>query len=271
MPTPAIDHNRLFFATGSGDIYAINAKTGRQLWINRAGGIANMSNLAIYHGHVYVAMAVIPYVYCLSAQTGHIVWRGMIPDATKTGLGDISPAVASGVVVMDAVANIPLHGGRTTMTTIIRAYNAEDGHVLWTHTMGLGPKPPAFKGGVPMIQKGVVYIGTPVNSVYQAYTLQTGKLLWTWHVPKAGAAGAGRGPATYSEGKLFIATGPRIFVLNPHTGHLIGEKYLGGRFGIVNPVIVGGTLYLANSWDWIMAIPVSTVIGHHPLNRQMSP
>jgi outer membrane protein assembly factor BamB len=157
------------------------------------------------------------------------------------------------------------------MTTIIRAFNAEDGHVLWTHTMGIGPKPPAFKGGVPMIHNGTVYVGTPVNNIYQAYNLHTGKLLWTWHIPHAGAAGAGRGPATYYKGRLFIATGPRIFVLNPRTGHRLGEKYIGGRLGLVNPVIIGGTIYLSNSWDWITATPVAAVVGHKPHHRQLSP
>ena len=271
MPTPAIADNRLFIDTGSGDIYAINAQTGHQIWVKRAGGIANMSDPAIYHGHVYVALSVVPYLYCLSAENGHIVWKASIRRATKTGLGDVSPAVAHGVAVMDAVAVVPSHGGRTTMTTIVRAYNAEDGRVLWTHTMGLGPKPPAFKGGVPMIHGNAVYVGTPVDNIYQAYDLHSGKVLWTWHIPKAGAAGAGRGPATYSHGKLFISTGPRLFVLNAHTGRLIGQKYLGGRFGIVNPVIVGGTIYLDNSWDWIMAVPVSTVVAHKPTHRQLSP
>ena len=28
---------------------------------------------------------------------------------------------------------------------------------------------------------------------------------------------------------------------------------------IVNPVIVGGTIYLGNSWDWVIALPVSEV------------
>ena len=267
MPTPAIAKGRLFFTTGSGDIYAINATSGRKLWIQRTGGVANMSDPAVYHGHVYVAMALVPYVYCLSATTGHVIWRATIPHTTKPGFGDVPPAVAHGVVVMDAVGTIRSHGGHTTMTTIIRAYNAADGRVLWSHTMGRGPKPPAFKGGVPMIHKDVVYVGSPVNNVYQAYSLHTGRLLWTWHIPKAGPAGAGRGPATYAHGRLFIAAGARVFALDPHTGRVIGERYLGGRFGIVDPVIVGGTLYLANSWDWLMALPVSQVLHHTPHHR----
>ncbi|MHB1567427.1 MAG: outer membrane protein assembly factor BamB family protein [Acidiferrobacter sp.] len=271
MPTPALDHNRLFLTTGAGDIYAINATTGHQLWIDRVGGIANMSAPAVYHGHVYVAMAVVPYIYCLSARNGHIVWRGTIPHTTKSGFGDVPPAVDHNVTIMDAVAKVRSHGGRTTMTTIVRAFNAENGRVLWTHRMGLGFKPPAFKGGVPMIHKDVVYIGTPVNSVYQAYGLHTGTRLWTWHIPSPGPAGAGRGPPTYYRGKLFIAAGPRLFVLDPRTGHVLGEKYLGGRFGIVNPVIVGNTIYLTNSWDWILAEPVSAVVGHHRHARGVSP
>ena len=50
---------------------------------------------------------------------------------------------------------------------------------------------------MPMIHEGVVNVGTPVNGVYQALDLKTGNMLWTWQVPNAGPAGAGRGPATY--------------------------------------------------------------------------
>jgi len=47
--------------------------------------------------------------------------------------------------------------------------------------------------------------------------------------------------------------------LNPQTGALIGQKEIGGRFGLVSPTIVGDTMYLGNSWDWIIALPVSEV------------
>jgi outer membrane protein assembly factor BamB len=160
---------------------------------------------------------------------------------------------------MDAVSMTKTKSGKDTMDTGIRAYDANTGKVLWTQLMGEGPKPPAFKGGMPMIHDSVVYIGTPVNSVYQAYELKSGKLLWTWHVPDAGPAGAGRGPATYYKGVLYMSTGPSVFAVDPKDGKLIGQKHIGGRFGIVNPAIVGGTIYLGNSWDCIIAVPVSEI------------
>ena len=133
--------------------------------------------------------------------------------------------------------------------------------------MGRSSKPPAFKGGVPMIHDSTVYVGAPVKSVYQALELKTGKLLWTWTVPEPGPAGAARGPATFYDGMLYIATVGAVYVLNPKTGILVGQKHIGGRLGIVSPTIVGGTIYLGNSWDWIIALPVSEVNpNYHPLS-----
>ena len=265
MPTPAYDKNRLFIATGDGTAYCIDAETGKKIWENKLGGMANMSSCAVYEDKVYVAMSLKSYIYCLDAQTGKVIWRGTIPGAVNTGMGDVSPAVDAGVVVMDAVNNGKKVKDKMTIYTGVRAYDAKTGKVLWTHQMGRGPKPPAFKGGMPMIHEGVVYVGTPVNSVYQALDLKTGNVLWTWQVPNAGPAGAGRGPATYYKDVLYISTGSFIYAVNPKNGKLIGQKKIGGRFGIVNPTIVGGTIYLGNSWDWVIAVPVSEVNpNYHP-------
>ncbi|MFZ2338767.1 MAG: PQQ-binding-like beta-propeller repeat protein [Bacteroidales bacterium] len=265
MPTPAFGEDRIFFSAGDGTVYALDAKTGKEIWKNEVGGMANMSSPAYYDGKVYAAMSLKAFIYCFDAKAGKVLWQGTVPNAENTGMGDVSPAVDDGVVVMDAVSMIKTKSGKDTMNTGLRAYDANTGKVLWTQLMGEGPKPPAFKGGMPMIHDNVVYVGTPVNSVYQAYELKTGKLLWTWHVPDAGPAGAGRGPATFYEGVLYMSTGPSVFAVDPKDGKLIGQKHIGGRFGIVNPAIVGGTIYLGNSWDWVIALPVSEVNpNYHP-------
>ena len=69
----------------------------------------------------------------------------------------------------------------------------------------------------------------------------------------------------YYKDVLYISTGSFIYAVNPKNGKLIGQKKIGGRFGIVNPTIVGGTIYLGNSWDWIITVPVSEVNpNYHP-------
>jgi outer membrane protein assembly factor BamB len=259
MPTPAYYQGNLYISTGNGMVYAIDAKTGQKVWETEVGGIANMSSPAVEDGIVYVAMSVKAFIYALDAKTGKVIWKETIPEAANTGMGDVSPVVSNGIVVMDAVNNEKEKDGKKTMDTGVRAYDAKTGKVLWTKQMGVGPKPPAFKGGMPMIHEDVVYIGTPVNNVIKAYNLKTGDELWTWNIPDAGAAGAGRAPATWYKGTLYVSTGMSIYALNPETGKLIGSKKIGGRFGIVNPAIVGGTIYLGNSWDWVIAVPITEV------------
>jgi len=259
MPTPAYDAGRLFITTGNGSAVCIDATNGALIWRNHLGGIANMSSPAVADGRVYVAMSVKPFLYALDARTGKVLWRGTIPGAANTGMGDVSPAVSDGIVVQDAVANPMDIAGKPTLETLVRAFDASTGKVLWTYDMGRGHKVPAFKGGVPMIHDGVVYVGSPVTSAYVALNLKTGKPYWRWPVPNAGAAGAGRGAPTYYAGTLYVATGPNLYALNPKTGRELHSVHVGGRFGIVNPTIVGGTIYLGNSWDWVNAVPLREV------------
>ncbi len=265
MPTPAYAYHSLFLSTGDGDIYSISARTGHKRWKTHVGGIANMSSPAVWHHRVFVSLSVIPKLYALNAKNGKVLWKGSIPGAANTGMGDVSPAVVNGIVVMDAVANPKRMQGKPTLTTLVRAFDARNGRILWTDDMGRGPKVPAFKGGVPMIHGNTAYVGSPVTSDYEAINIHTGHVNWVWHVPNAGPAGAGRGAPTYDRGVLYISTGPDVYALNPKTGREIGHDYVGGRFGIVNPTIVGGTIFLGNSWDWINAIPVKAVYsGHRP-------
>lgn len=259
MPTPAYDNGKLFISTGDGNIFAVDAKSGREVWKTHVGGTANMSDPIVVDGKLYVSMSVVPYVYCLNADTGRVLWKKTIKGAVNTGLGDVAPAETKGIIVDDTVADQRMENGKKTVNTVIQAMSADTGKILWSAKMGRGPLSPAFKGGMPMIHDDVVYIGTPINSIYQARNVKTGKLLWTWKVPHPGPAGAARGPATYYKGTLYISTGPDIYALNPKTGKLIGKKHVGGRFGIVNPTIVGGVIYLGNSWDWINAVPVDEV------------
>ena len=257
MPTAAYSKGKIYFTTGDGYAQAVDAKTGKLVWKTELKGMANMSSPSIVDGKMYVAMSSPGGIFCLDEGNGKVLWKSTIHGAEDTGIGDVSPAVSDGIVAMDAVADAKQENGKTTMDTRVVTYDAKTGKVLWQANMGRGAKPPAFKGGVPMIHQGVLYVGTPVNNVVQAYELKSGKLKWTWQVPDASAAGSGRGASTYYKGNLYISTGEYLYSLNPLNGTLVQRYHVGGRFGIVNPVIIGGTIYLSNSWDWLMAVPLS--------------
>ncbi len=252
MPTPAIHGRTLYFATGSGTVHAIDRRTGRPIWTTRLGGNDNMSSPAYRHGRLYLALASPPRLYCLDAKTGRTLWSGTIPGAANTGMGDVSPAVGHGVVVMDTVTSPKRVHGHPTLVPVVRAFDARSGRVLWTVSTGRGPKPPAFKGGVPLIHGTSVYVGSPVTGRYEALDLRTGKRLWSWH-----KVAATRSAPTFSGGSLYIAGGDSLYRLDPKTGRETGHLRIGGRMGIVSPTIVGGTAFLANSYDWIVAVPLS--------------
>ena len=59
--------------------------------------------------------------------------------------------------------------------------------------------------------------------------------------------------------QIYLDRAPSVVAIDPKDRKLIGQKHIGSRFGIVNSVIVGGTIYLGNSWDWVIAVPVSEV------------
>lgn len=256
MPTPVYVDGDLVADDGNGNVFSLNGANGKLVWKTHVGGMANMSSPAEWHGKIFAGTSAPAFLYALDAQTGKVLWKGSIPRTVNTSMGDVSPAVAKGLVVTDGL--VPAIGEPGKFKVTVAAFSAADGHIVWSHTTTqAGPKIPAFKGGVPMIHGDTVYVGEPVENIYQAFNLETGKLEWTWHVPDPSQAGSGRGPAAWYQGNLYIATGPSIYKVDAKTGKLLFEKKIGSRFGIVGPVIANGTIYLADSSDWVMAVPVS--------------
>ncbi|MEW5792616.1 MAG: PQQ-binding-like beta-propeller repeat protein [Pseudomonadota bacterium] len=78
MPTPAISQGRLFFVTGSGNAYALDAATGKQLWKTHLGGMVNMSSPMVADGRVFVVMSSPGHVFSLEAASGKVRWKSII-------------------------------------------------------------------------------------------------------------------------------------------------------------------------------------------------
>lgn len=275
MPAPAVYNGILAYADGGGEFVGLNATTGQVLWIDNLPGLFDSMSSVNYYvlpngTPLFIAgftSLTEPYGLLLAVNgiTGKIVWNATLPSPYKpfnTGMGDVSPAVDQnlGIVVQTTIANAEPNG---TVDTVVFAVNATNGHVLWVTNLGRGYTPPAFKGAIPMIYNNTVYVGAPSLGKEFAINISNGQIIWQTRLNGIGlppsAPGGPRGSATVYDNLLWIVGGSYVYVINPHNGEILQQYYIGGRFGIVNPVIVGGTMYLTNSYGWVIAIPLSQI------------
>ena len=253
-----IDHV-LYFATGDGHVYAVDGRSGKQRWRADIKGFASMSSLNALGDLIYVGASDPNFVLALNRHNGKIVWRQTVPGVANTGMGDNSPTVdaRNGLVIQSTV--VDANPKEKTNDLAVFALDAATGKIKWQRKLGRGHSPPAYKAGVAMVHDDTVYIGSPVTNELYALSIADGAERWHLPIPEAGKNGAGRGSPTYYRGKLYFAAVQTLYRIDPETGHIEGARNLGGRFGLVNPVIVGGTAYLANSWGWVMAVPLDSV------------
>lgn len=262
MPTPSYLNGVVYEANGSGNMFALQASNGSALWKTHIGGFDSMSspvawtNVNTHKPEVVASFSNPNQVVAVSGTTGKVLWRQTLPGAFDTGLGDEVPAVSvnHNLVLVNSVVNPKTSHGKMTVNLAMEAINATTGKVVWKTKFGRGSMPPAFKAGVPLISGNTIYMNAPATDTMHAINLTTGKVLWSFRSGYPGRAA----PVLY-HGVLYFGDGPDIFSLNPHTGQLLARYKAGGLFGIVNPVIVGGTMYLDSSNNWVMALPLKTV------------
>ncbi|MEY2505025.1 MAG: hypothetical protein QOG27_1305, partial [Verrucomicrobiota bacterium] len=134
METSPIVVNGVMFATTSfSHVYAIDAKTGEQLWHYKhaIGPITtyccgpNNRGVAVYEDKVYLATLDAKLV-ALDAKTGNKVWQSDVGDPELGYSETMAPTVVKGKVL------IGTNGGEYGVRGFVKAYDAKDGKLLWT-------------------------------------------------------------------------------------------------------------------------------------------
>ena len=260
MPTPVDIDGFLYVGTGDGHVYKLNAQSGKRIWKTDIQSFVSMSSPVAGDGYIFLGGTYPNYFYALDQVTGKVAWKVTVPALVATGISDCTPAYASGIVVQEAT----IESGDTAnpVANVLLAIEAKTGNILWQHRMANGPVPPAMKTATPMIDRGVVYEGSPVSGNYHAFDLKTGRALWSVHLGSQIRAGA-----AILNGVAYVPyhTGD-IAAIQISDGKLLGKKHIGGSFGPSSPVIVGGTLYVSNVYGWVNAIPVNQIALSAPIN-----
>ncbi len=131
--TPIVVDGVMYVTTSFSHVYALDAKTGAEIWHfkPKLGPVTtfccgpNNRGVAVYGDKVYVATLDAKLV-ALDAKSGSIVWQEQIADPEKGYSETMAPTAVKGKIL------IGTNGGEYGIRGFVKAYDANDGKLLWT-------------------------------------------------------------------------------------------------------------------------------------------
>lgn len=162
--SPAVANGKVFFGSGDGNVYAVDARSGILQWKFSTRDVVHASP-AVVGGTVYVG-SWDGVLYALDAETGAQRWAfqaGLDPVYHNQVGFQSSPAVVDGTVYV---------GCRDAH---VYALDAATGRKKWDY-----PTSKSWVNGTPAVRAGVVYVGTSDSSRFMALDAKTGRLRWNF-------------------------------------------------------------------------------------------
>ena len=131
--TPIVVNGVMYVTTAFDHVYALNAKTGKQIWHykHKMGAITtyccgpNNRGVAVYRDMVYLGTLDAKLV-ALDSKTGKVVWEKQIADPELGYSETMAPTAANGKIL------IGTNGGEYGIRGFVKAYDWKTGKVLWT-------------------------------------------------------------------------------------------------------------------------------------------
>jgi len=130
--SPIVVDGVMYVTTAFSHVYALDAKTGVEIWRFKPkfGPVTtfccgpNNRGVAVYNDKVYVA-TLDSKLYALDAKTGSVVWKQQIADPEKGYSETMAPTAVRGKILIGTA------GGEYGIRGFVRAYDADDGKLLW--------------------------------------------------------------------------------------------------------------------------------------------
>jgi len=201
--SPAVASGKVFFGSGDGNVYAVDAATGLLQWKFGTGAVVHASP-AVAGNTVYIG-SWDSYLYALDADTGRQKWSfksGEDPSIHNQVGFQSSPAVADGTVYV---------GCRDAH---VYALDAATGRKKWDY-----PTSKSWVIGTPAVRDGTVYVGTSDSARFMALDAKTGRLRFNFDAKAyifSSAAVAG--------GLVYVGShNGKLYAISASTGKLAWE------------------------------------------------
>ncbi|MCU0839742.1 MAG: PQQ-binding-like beta-propeller repeat protein [Rhodospirillales bacterium] len=237
----AFDQGRLYAATGFGDLIALNAGDGKEIW-RQAIGMPMHGPPTVQGGAVFV-ITLDNVLHARSSATGSEIWpprRGIAEPASL--LGTANPAVDAGLVIA------PFSSGE------IQAVRADNGRVVWADTLGTtrGTDELSLLADIRArpIFDGQTVFAISYSGMLAAIDARSGQMRWDREI-------GGFNPPWLAGGFLFVVDNDnQLICLNAETGSIAwvvqlqvfkNEKKLTGPITWIGPVLASNRLIVFGS------------------------
>lgn len=276
--TPLYYNGNLYWVDGQSQMWAISASTGQPVapfmdvngfpTLNLGGGFNSTSSANLYTDPagrklMVVGMAMPNRMVAVDLVSGSVAWTQPLTGyATHlTGFAAASPAVdqTNGLVISSAVINVDNVGN--TAQVMVFALNGATGDVVWTQAMDVGAVPAGFVSPTPMVTGNKVYVSNPTANQVVVLDALTGVVTWKTTVASTGGNHSWAPPTLVGTTKLIVPVGGNLLTFDPVTGALLRTYVVGGGHTFNHVTVIGKTVYVGNSYGWVLGIPLSYVTG----------
>jgi outer membrane protein assembly factor BamB len=244
-------------ATGTAELYAYEAKTGKVIWTRTDGG-QPLIGFTVADGKIYAGFLSAHIMRVYETATGDLLWSVPGPNLTPTVVDGVvyAPDNFSRLWAIDAetgrkrwVAHVPFGGygfgvavangmvyaggDDVDHTAPLYAYDAKTGALVWRHSTG------GQIIGTPAVANGTVYVGS--NKFY-AFDALTGRTRWT------ASTGGIDAPAAVADGVVYVgSTDKNLYAFDAETGKQLWVAPTGGTITAAQAVAVAnGVVYVGN-------------------------
>lgn len=237
----AIDHGRLYAATGFGTVVSLDPASGKKLWEKNIGVPVRASPTAV-NDKVFVVTTE-GHVFALAGFDGGELWtfRG-VPEKTSI-ISSPSPAVESGIVV------VPYPSGELV------ALRADDGTTIWSENLARNRTVSSLASlsdaARPAIDGGVVYAVGHAGRLI-ATQVKTGERLWALNVPGTQA------PVIAGENLFVVDTSGQLHAITRRDGKIVWSTKLPGANTWSGPTLAGGFLWLTSNQGQLVGVEPAT-------------
>ena len=271
---PTIINGILYAGGYYGNIYAVSAVTGENIWTYNTNAEDEIrGSPVVLDGVLYVGSAG-GYFYALDASSGNRLWtytgnqsfiasptvyNGKIFACDTSGYVYCFNPSSEGTIWIEHPASAAIYSTPAVVDGVVYvgsfdhnvyALDAETGSAVWASPFPTG----GVIYGSPTVANGVVYIGSGNNEFY-AIDAQTGQQLWTCSVGGA----IKNSPAIVGDVVYFASDDGKVYARDARTGDSIWtfttDPLGSADTGIcASPIIAGTTLYIGTNGSRFYAI-----------------